>query len=174
MKPSVAISQATDALNQEIIDKKMLIPSLPNERAKIEAMKALFPIHYRTLVQVGEGEKRLVIFKWAFFDWADFVCRHIKNEDIAIKDPEIDYFRDTLTKLFELVGNQRAKAFEFAKSKEAQDYIENNFGYLNLIKEVEALNDPQYRNYLNFLTEQGPVYPKLEDLIDESYNLSGN
>ena len=174
MKNSFGLSEATDVLNKEIIDRKMRIPSLPTEKEKIAAIAELFPIYFQTLQKTADSDKGFTIFKWAFYDWADYVARHIKDDHIEIKDKEIDFFRDTLVHLFELAGAHKAEAYQFTVSKEAQDYIEDNFGYLNLIREIENLKDPQYNDYLNTLRGCSPVYPKMKDIIDESYSVASN
>ena len=168
---STSTSDFADVVNQDIINRKMRITSMGSDREKIYAMADLFPLYRDSLQRAANTDKVMVLFKWAFFDWADFVCRHIKCDDMEIKEREIDFFRETLTSFFQLTGVQKFNAFSFTKSYDTRQYIEQTFGNLNLIAEIEKLRDPSYREYLASLRELGPMYPKLEDLIEESYAL---
>lgn len=168
----VALSTEVDQLQKSIFSQKMEMTSLRTEREKIELLKKAFPLHYAALSRTaGEGPV-IFCFRLAFIDWVDFVSRHIKSDDIAIKDPEIDQFREILSEVFTLCGDHRATAYRLAKSDLMKAEVEEKFGFGQLIAAVEALGDPQCAEYLEGLRAQGPIYPKIEELIDECYEVS--
>lgn len=159
--------KVVDDLHKVVFNKKLELSSVFEEKEKIAIIAQLFPIYTEALDKVENPNLKLMIFKWAFYDWCQFVCKHIMSDDIAIKDPEIETFTDTLTSLFEGVGSQKDAAVDLTKSLETQNHIETNFGYLSLILAIDNVADPEYADYVDLLRSKGKIYPKLEELIDD-------
>lgn len=159
--------KAVDELHKVIFDKKLELSTVFEEKEKIAIIGKLFPIYIEAFETVESPGLKFMIFKWAFFDWCQFVCKHIMSDDIAIKDPEIENFTEILTSLFEGVGSQKDAAVAMAKSIETQNHIETNFGYLSLILAIDNVADPDYAEYVDLLRSKGKIYPKLEELIDD-------
>ena len=161
-----------DLLEKEIFEKKMALALLKTEREKIRALRALFPMHFRALSLASHSGHVLLCFRLAFLDWADFVSRFVKSEDIPIKDPEIELFRELLVELFDLSGEQKAVAHQLALSAETRKEVEEKYGHAGLIQALEALKDEQYSAYLDSLRAQGPIFEKIEELIEEAFEIS--
>ena len=159
--------KSVDELHKVIFEKKLELSTVFEEKEKIAIIGKLFPIYIDAFEKVESASLKFMIFKWAFYDWCQYVCKHIMSDDIAIKDPEIENFTEILTSLFEGVGTQKDAAVEMTKSIETQNHIETNFGYLSLILAIDNVADPEYAEYVDLLRSKGKIYPKLEELIDD-------